>query len=65
MQAEGGFGSRRFGVGCFASSVEFGPQHLADINKTRPASKILFQVLITHKPNLQSFVRNQFTKLLA
>jgi hypothetical protein len=26
MQAEGGFGSRRFFVGCFASAIEFEPQ---------------------------------------
>jgi hypothetical protein len=42
VQAEGGFGSRQFDIGCFASAVEFGPQQFADIKTTRPASKILF-----------------------
>jgi hypothetical protein len=41
MQAEGGFGSRQFDIGCFASTVEFGPQQLADAKTTRPALKIL------------------------
>jgi hypothetical protein len=42
MQAEGGFGSRQFDIGCLVSAVEFGPQQLADAKTTRPASKILF-----------------------
>jgi hypothetical protein len=41
MQAEGGFGSRQFDSGCFASTVEFGPQQFADVKTTRPAFKIL------------------------
>jgi hypothetical protein len=41
MQAESGFGSRQFDIGCFASVIEFGPQRLANINTTRPALKIL------------------------
>jgi hypothetical protein len=41
MQAGGGFGSRQFGIGCFASTVEFGPQQFTDTKTTRPASKIL------------------------
>jgi len=41
MQAEGGFGSRQFLVGCFASVIEFGPQCLTNNNTTRPALKIL------------------------
>jgi hypothetical protein len=41
MQAEGGFGSRQFDIGCLVSVVEFGPQQLADAKTTRPAFKIL------------------------
>jgi hypothetical protein len=65
MQAEGGFGSRQFDVGCLVSMVEFGPQQSAAVNTTRPASKIFLQVLISHKPNLEISVYSPFTKLFA
>jgi hypothetical protein len=38
MQAEGGFGSRQFDIGCLDSVIEFGPQSFADTKTTRPAS---------------------------
>jgi hypothetical protein len=61
MQADGGFGSRQYCVGCFASSVEFGPQQLADINTTRPAFKILWESVGGRKFDLLNFDNTVFT----
>jgi hypothetical protein len=61
MQAEGGFGIRQFDIGCFASSVEFGPQQLADINTTRPAFKILWESDRGRKFDLLDFGNTVFT----
>jgi len=42
MQAEGGFGSRRIYVGCFASVIEFGPQCLTDIHYNSACISIIW-----------------------
>jgi hypothetical protein len=41
MQAEGGFGSRQFGIGCLDSVIEFGPQSLCRRQNNSACKRIL------------------------
>jgi hypothetical protein len=61
MQAEGGFGSRQFDIGCLDSVIEFGPQSYCRRQNNSACIQIFLKAKSCGKPNLFFF----FTKLFA
>jgi hypothetical protein len=53
----------RFFASCFASTVEFGPQHFTDTRTTRPASKIFSNFPWWSKYELPTVTSTFFTEL--